>query len=84
MHGTVLIRLLPKSYDSEIHSPNEMIVDTQDDLVPAENEKEQVVDINPDSLDNDADQHDNAPLATDRAYTPAALAGPLPMYMAGH
>jgi hypothetical protein len=62
-----------------------MIVDTQDDLVPAENEKEQVVDINPDSLENDADPQDNVILATDRAYTPARRRphGLLLVYMLG-
>ncbi|KAI1864897.1 hypothetical protein JX265_004097 [Neoarthrinium moseri] len=56
---------LLKSYDSEIHSPNEMVIDSHDDLVPAENEKEQVVDINPDGLDNDVEPREGAILATD-------------------
>lgn len=56
-----------KSYDSEIHSPNEMVVDTQDDYVvqSAENEKDQLAIINPDNLENDAEQVENVPLATD-------------------
>ena len=56
-----------QSYDSEIHSPNDMMVDAQDDyVVPAtENEKDQVAIINPDNLDNEADQPENVTLATD-------------------
>lgn len=45
-----------------------MMVDTQDDYVvqPGENEKESVAIINPDQLDDDADQLENPTLATDR------------------
>ncbi|KAK7996278.1 ubiquitin carboxyl-terminal hydrolase [Apiospora marii] len=56
------------SYDPEIHSPNEMVVDSSDDyVVPAagDNEKEPVAIINPDSLDADVDQPENVTLATD-------------------
>ncbi|KAK8058688.1 ubiquitin carboxyl-terminal hydrolase [Apiospora phragmitis] len=55
------------SYDPEIHSPNEMVVDSSDDYVvqPTENEKEQVAIINPDSLETDGDQPENVTLATD-------------------
>ncbi|ETS80785.1 hypothetical protein PFICI_08314 [Pestalotiopsis fici W106-1] len=54
-----------QSYDSEFHSPNEMVIDTPDELASAENEKEQVVDINPESLENGPDAKENAILATD-------------------
>lgn len=49
-----------------------MVVDTQDDYVvqPAENEKEQVAIINPDSLDADVDQPENVTLATDCTLLP--------------
>lgn len=44
-----------------------MMIDTQDDYVvqPAEDEKEQVTIINPDSLDADVDKPENVTLATD-------------------
>ncbi|KAK7967391.1 ubiquitin carboxyl-terminal hydrolase [Apiospora aurea] len=43
-----------------------MVVDSSDDyVVPAENEKEPVAIINPDSLDTDVDQPENVTLATD-------------------
>lgn len=45
-----------------------MMVDSQDEYVvqPGENEKESVTIINPDQLDDDADQVENVTLATDR------------------
>lgn len=54
------------SYDSDIHSPNDMVVDAPEDIVvqPAETEKDEIAIINPDQLDNDAD-HENITLATD-------------------
>lgn len=54
-----------QSYDPEFHSPNEMVIDTPDELASAENEKEQVVDINPEGLENGPDAKENAVLATD-------------------
>lgn len=55
-----------QSYDSDIHSPNDMVVDAPEDIVvqPAEAEKDEIAIINPDQLDNDAD-HENITLATD-------------------
>lgn len=55
------------SYDSEIHSPNDMMVDTQEEMVvqPTLNEKDQVAEINPEQLDNDTETLDNVMLATD-------------------
>lgn len=58
-----------KSYDpAEFHSPNEMVIDTPDELAAVENEKEQVVDINPESLDPESLENNQEPriLATDR------------------
>lgn len=51
-----------------MHSPNDMMVDSQDEYVvqPGENVKESVAIINPDQLDDDADQLENPTLATDR------------------
>jgi hypothetical protein len=64
---------LPKSYDSDIHSPNDMVIDSQDDHVvqpaEAENEKEAVIDITPDSLDTDVVEKENVILATDCTYS---------------
>ncbi|KAK8110930.1 ubiquitin carboxyl-terminal hydrolase [Apiospora kogelbergensis] len=68
------------SYDPEIHSPNEMMIDTQDDYVvqPAEDEKEQVTIINPDSLDADVDKPENVTLATDFETMKEMVLPPLP------
>lgn len=46
-----------------------MMVDTQDEMViqSAPSEKDQIAEINPDQLDNDADNPENAILANDCA-----------------
>ncbi|KAH6696852.1 ubiquitin carboxyl-terminal hydrolase [Plectosphaerella plurivora] len=54
------------SYNHDVHSPNEMVVDTDDYVgAPELTEKEPVAIINPDNLDNDVDQLQDLPLATD-------------------
>ncbi|KAH9909870.1 hypothetical protein F4778DRAFT_713206 [Xylariomycetidae sp. FL2044] len=55
------------SYDSEIHSPNDMMVDTQDEMVvqPAQAEGDQVAIIEPDQLDGDQEVPESVTLATD-------------------
>ncbi|KAI5867169.1 cysteine proteinase [Durotheca rogersii] len=55
------------SYDSEIHSLSDTMVDSQDEMVvqPASGERDQVAEINPDHLDNDTEQSKNVILATD-------------------
>ncbi|CAJ2508114.1 Uu.00g093000.m01.CDS01 [Anthostomella pinea] len=55
------------SYDSDIHSPNHMMVDSQDEMVvqPTQDGNDPVAIIEPDQLDNDADPLENQPLATD-------------------
>lgn len=46
-----------------------MVVDSDDYVgIPTESEKEPVAIINPDHLDNDADQLQDLPLATDRTF----------------
>lgn len=61
-----------KSYDPEFHSPNDMVIDAPEELGSIESEKEQVVDINPDSLDNGTDTRENVVLATDRTFRDGA------------
>ncbi|KAG4221865.1 hypothetical protein PC116_g29659 [Phytophthora cactorum] len=49
-----------------------MVIDTQDEMVvqPTLNEKDQVTEINPEQLDNDAENLESAILATDCACKP--------------
>ncbi|KAG7118195.1 hypothetical protein HYQ44_005338 [Verticillium longisporum] len=54
------------SYNNDITSPSEMVMDTDDYVgIPNESEKEPVAIINPDN-DNDIDNLQDLPLATDR------------------
>lgn len=47
----------PQSMDSEVHSPNEMMVDPDEYVVEApETEKDDVAIINPDQLNGDTDE----------------------------
>lgn len=72
----VLTSQFQQSYDPEIHSPNEMVVDSSDDyVVPGENDKEPVAIINPESLDADGDQPENVTLATDCMLLPSIALG---------
>ncbi|KAI1326876.1 cysteine proteinase [Xylariaceae sp. FL0255] len=66
------------SYDSEIHSPNDMIVDSQDDMVLPTQNGDQVAIIEPDQLDNDADQLEDVTLATDFDAIKEIVLPPLP------
>lgn len=45
-----------------------MVIDAPEDLGSVENEKEQVIDINPDSLENGVEPRENVILATDRTW----------------
>lgn len=56
-----------QSYDSDIHSPNDMMIDPQDDMVvePAQDDRDQVAIIEPDPLDNEPESLENVTLATD-------------------
>jgi hypothetical protein len=64
--------LVLKSYDSEMHSPNDMMLDSQDDMIvePTQNDADQVAIIEPDQLENGAEQLENVTLATDCAFSP--------------
>jgi hypothetical protein len=53
----------------DINSPNDMVMDT-DDYIGVASEPEKVAIIDPDSLEqSEADQLQDLPLATDRAYS---------------
>ncbi|KAI8304182.1 ubiquitin carboxyl-terminal hydrolase [Colletotrichum asianum] len=53
------------SYNNDIHSPNEMVVDTDEYVGGPDSEKEPIAIINPDNLDNEVEQLQDLPLATD-------------------
>ncbi|UQC82690.1 ubiquitin carboxyl-terminal hydrolase [Colletotrichum lupini] len=53
------------SYNNDIHSPNEMVVDTDEYVGGTDSEKEPIAIIDPDNLDNGAEQLQDLPLAND-------------------
>jgi len=55
-----------------MHSPNDMMLDSQDDMIvePTQNDADQVAIIEPDQLENGAEQLENVTLATDCASSP--------------
>lgn len=62
-----LTRFSNQSYNN-VHSPNEMVVDTGDYVgVANEPDKDPVAIINPDSSETEADQLHDLPAADDRA-----------------
>lgn len=61
--------LLFQSYNNDIHSPNEMVVDTDEYVGGTDSEKEPIAIIDPDNLDNGAEQLQDLPLANDCRHT---------------
>lgn len=64
----------PRKQSYNVHSPNDMVVDSGDYVgVANEPDKEPVAIINPDSTDGEADQLQDLPMADDRTFCPSAL-----------
>lgn len=64
----------PRKQSYNVHSPNDMVVDSGDYVgVANEPDKEPVAIINPDSTDGEADQLQDLPMANDRTFLPSAL-----------
>ena len=71
MHGSMSFSVVDwsdcyQSLDSETLSPNDMLVDPDEYVIPAESGKDDLAVINPDELNNDeVDQMPGLPLADD-------------------
>lgn len=64
------LTLSVQSFDGQINSPNDMVVDTDDLAVePNDTEKDDVAEINPAALDKGSDQLE-VPLASDCRFRP--------------
>jgi hypothetical protein len=60
------VSISSQSYNPDVHSPSDMVVDTDDYVgVPNQPEKERVTIINPENLENEGDTLQDLPMAND-------------------